>query len=170
MQDRRRCNTRRMRRRVGISALAAVIAAAWIPPAAVTARSHVFRATFSGSGAGQLSGTHASGSARAKGSGNVLGSSTLSGAGAGVLESPACLSFDGNAVLRGRAGKILLVTRAAQACVPTTGAGDVGFSGSARVTGGTNKFAHARGRLTFSGVYSPQARTVTISFKGRVSY
>src|SRR5262245_22137390 len=143
-----------MRRRLALSTLATVVAAAWVVPVAVPARSHVFRATYAGSGAGQLSGAHASGSATAKGRGNVLGSSTIAGAGAGVLRSPTCLSFDGNAVLRGRAGKILLVTRAAQACIPTTGAGDVDFSGSATVTGGTKKFAHARGRLTFRGVYA----------------
>jgi hypothetical protein len=92
-----RCNTLRMRMRVGLSALAAVIVAAWIAPIAVPARSHVLRATYSGSGAGQLSGAHASGSATATGRGNVLGSSTLSGAAAGVLKSSTCLSLDGNA-------------------------------------------------------------------------
>ena len=156
--------------RIGISALVTIAAAASLAPAAVTARSHDFRATYTGGGAGQLSGTRASGSATAKGRANVLGRSTLSGAAFGVLKTPTCLSFDGDAVLEGRAGAIKVVTRGAQACIPTAAAGTVAFSGSARVTGGTKKFSHARGRLTFHGVYAQSARTVKVSFKGRVTY
>jgi len=159
-----------MHLRIAIAALAAVAAAATLAPVALPARSHDFRATYTGSGAGQLAGTHASGSATARGRGNVLGRSTLSGAAAGILKSPTCLSFDGNAVLKGSAGSIKLVARAAQACIPAGGSGKVGFSGSARVTGGTKKFSHAGGRLTFHGVYDQQFAKVTISFTGRVAY
>jgi len=159
-----------MHLRIAIGALASVAAAATLAPVALPARSHDFRATYTGSGAGRLAGTHASGSATAKGRGNVLGRSTLSGAAAGVLKSPSCLSFDGNAVLKGSAGSIRLDARAAQACIPASGSGKVDFSGSARVTGGTKKFSQASGRLTFHGVYDRQSATVTISFTGRVTY
>jgi hypothetical protein len=72
--------------------------------------------------------------------------------------------------MKASGGWIKLKTRGAQACVPTTSESSVSFSGSARVTGGTARFAGARGTLTFHGVYDAVTSKLTITFKGRVSY
>jgi hypothetical protein len=158
-----------MRFRLGLAGLAAVVTAATLSPVAPAAGSHVFKATYTGHGNGQVAGGQASGRGSAAGSGHVIGKSTLSGSGAGTLTSASCLSFDGKAVLKGGAGSLRLVAHGAQACVSTTGA-DASFSGRARVTGGTAKFAGASGTLTFHGTYVEATRKLTISFKGRVSY
>ena len=158
-----------MRFRLGIAGIAVVAAAATLTQLAPAASSHVFKATYTGNGSGGVAGGSASGRGTATGRGNVIGRSTLSGSGAGTLTSLSCLSFNGKAALKGRAGSIKLVTHGAQACVPTTG-GSVSFSGHARVTGGTSRFAGASGTLRFHGVYDGATSKVTISFKGRVSY
>jgi len=155
--------------RLAATGFVALVTAATLAPVAPAARSHVFEATYVGHGSGQSSGGHASGRGSATGSGNVIGRSTLSGTGAGPITSPACLSFDGTAVMRGSAGAIRVATKGAQACVPTTG-GNVSFSGRASVTRGTARFAGARGTLTFHGVYDAQTQSITITFRGRVSY
>jgi hypothetical protein len=150
-------------------ALAIAAAAVSFAPTALAARVHTFKATYTGHGAGEVTATAASGHASASGSGNVIGRSTLSGMATGVVRSPTCVAFNGKATLKGSGGSIVLRARGAQAC--TSGAeANVAFSGTATVTGGTRKFAGARGTLSFKGVYAKQAGSVTISFKGRVTY
>jgi hypothetical protein len=158
-----------MRFRLGLAGLAAIVTAATLSPLAPAAGSHVFKATFNGYGSGQIVNGQASGRGSAKGSGNVLGKSTLSGSGAGRLTSASCVTFDGKAVLKGSAGSLKLATHGARACVSTT-AGSAAFSGRARVIGGTAKFAGASGTLSFHGTYDEATRRLTISFKGRISY
>ena len=158
-----------MRLRLGIAGIVTFVAAAAISPLAPAAGNHVFKATYTGHGSGQVGNGRASGRGSAKGSGNVIGKSTLSGSGAGTLTSATCISFDGKAVLKGGAGSLKLATHAAQACVSTNG-GSAPFSGRARVTGGTAKFAGATGTLTFHGTYDAASRKLTISFKGLISY
>jgi len=113
--------------------------------------------------------TAASGDAGASGTGNVIGRSTLSGTATGVVESPTCVAFNGKATLKGSGGSIVLRARGAQTCTSETAA-NLAFSGKATVTGGTRKFAGARGTLSFTGVYAKETASVTISFKGRVTY
>src|SRR4029079_9542019 len=98
---------------------------------------------------GQVSGTTASGSATLSGRGKLIGASTLSGEGHGVATSAACVTFGGTAVLKGHAGTVMLATRNANACAAAD-ASTVSFSGHARVTGGTEAFAGARGNVSFS--------------------
>ena len=142
-----------------------------LAPAAVAAKAHSFKATYTGRGTGDLTATGASGRASASGSGNVIGKSTLSGAATGVAKSPTCVTFNGKAKLEGSGGSIALKARGAQACTSgQTGGAKVAFSGTATVIGGTLKFAGAHGTLSFTGVYVEQTGSVTISFKGRVTY
>jgi hypothetical protein len=150
--------------------LAAAAAAVSFAPAALAARVHSFKAAYTGHGAGAVTATRASGHASASGSGNVIGRSTLSGAATGIVQSPTCVAFNGKARLKGSGGSIVLRARGAQACISGQTGANVKFSGKATVTGGTRKFAGARGTLSFTGVYAKQTASVTISFKGRVTY
>ena len=139
-------------------------------PAAVAARAHSFKATYTGHGTGEVTATGAAGRAAASGSGNVIGPSTLSGAATGVVQSATCVAFTGKAKLKGSGGSLVLKANGARACTSGQAGANVSFSGTAKVTGGTRKFAGARGTLSFTGVYVKQTGSVTISFKGRVTY
>jgi hypothetical protein len=155
-----------MRRR--LVALAALVTVTMPAPIAHSATSHRFTATYRGHGSGAASGNSASGSASGTGRGRLIGRSTFSGSASGVLTSSTCVVFSGRAVLRGKAGTIRLSVRRAQACGGS--ASNVGFSGRAKVTGGTRTFARATGTLSFSGTYVQQSGAVTISFSGRLVY
>jgi len=144
-------------------------AGALIAPAAPAATSHAFTATYTGSGQGQTSSTGASGSGTASGTGKPIGRSTLSGSATGVFTSASCLTFRGTAVIKGKSGSIKLAAHGLKVCPPSVAA-TVGFSGTARVTGGTAKFAGATGTLTFHGRYVGQDRSLKISFKGHITY
>src|SRR5262245_8030210 len=110
-----------MRLRLGIAGIAAVAAAAAFAPVAPAGRSHVFKATYTGHGSGQLLGGQVSGRGTATGRGNVIGSSRLTGSGTGALTTATCLSFNGHATLRGAAGAVKLAARGGKACFPTYG-------------------------------------------------
>src|SRR3954453_6857414 len=79
-------------------------------------RDHRFSATYAGQGQGETSGTSASGSAKLRGRGRLIGRGTLRGSGHGTFTSQACVTFSGRAVLSGKTGSLRLVARHAQAC------------------------------------------------------
>jgi hypothetical protein len=116
-----------------------------------------------------VSGTSASGSVTANGHGTV-GRGTLTGSGSGVFTSTTCLVFSGTAVVKGTRGSITLAAHRAQACAGSAAANSVSFSGSARITGGTSTFKHARGTISFKGTYLRQTSAVTISLRGRIRF
>jgi hypothetical protein len=147
-----------------------VTATTTLASGAVSARSHSFTARYAGHGSGQVSGNSASGSATATGRGNLIGRGTLYGSASGIVTSKTCVTFSGTAVLKGSSGSITLAARHAHACANGTDANDVLFSGSATITGGSAAFAGARGTLLFTGTYLRPSGSVTITFRGRVSY
>jgi hypothetical protein len=149
---------------VAVAAVAAVGA-----PVALPAVQHTFTASYTGHGSGTVSGTSASGSVTATGHGTV-GRGTLTGSGSGVFTSTTCLVFSGTAVLKGTRGSITLAAHRAQACAGSATANSVSFSGSARITGGTSTFKHARGTISFTGTYLRQTSVVTISLRGRIRF
>jgi hypothetical protein len=153
---------------MGVASIAS--AATMVAPVALAATSHPFTASYTGHGSGQVSGTRASGSATLTGRGSMIGPGTLTGSASGVFVSRTCVVFSGAAVFKGRPGTIRLATRRAQACAASTDANEVSFSGSAQITGGSAKFAGARGMLSFTGTYLRQSGAVTISFRGRIIF
>ncbi len=48
--------------------------------------------------------------------------------------------------------------------------GKIVFSGSARITGGTGKYAHASGSSTYSGTANLSGTSATFTQRGRISY
>jgi hypothetical protein len=147
-----------------------VSAALTTAPNALSAKSHIFSANYTGKGSGALNGTSASGNAAMVGRGMPIGRSTLSGSARGVLTNRTCVLFSGTAVLKGTAGSIQLSAHRAQACVSGTNANDVSFSGGASVAGGTSAFAGAHGMVSFHGTYARDSGAVTISINGKITY
>src|SRR3954454_8043910 len=132
-------------------------------------RDHRFSATYAGQGQGEISGTTASGSATLRGHGRLIGRGTMTGSGHGTFTSQTCVTFTGRAVLRGVAGSLRLRTRRAHACA-SGGGNNVSFSGTATVTGGTARFAGARGRLSFRGSFDSASGSVKVSLSGVIRY
>ena len=155
----------------GFALLASLVglaaAAAFAGPTALGASSHRFKATYIGQASGQANGSVASGSATATGRGKLIGASTLRASGQGLL-SGECVDFSGTALLKGQPGAIRLALRGGHACAGT--ASGASFSGRAKVTRATAKFAGAQGMLSFTGTYDTRTRVVTISFTGRIKY
>jgi hypothetical protein len=155
-----------------LCALAAFHGAAAIASAASRApagRDHRFSATYAGHGRGEASGTSASGSAKLRGRGRLIGPGTMSGSAQGTFTSQTCVAFSGKAVLRGKAGSLRLAARRAHAC-SAGGGNSVSFSGTAIVTRGTATFAGARERLSFRGSFDSATGSVKVSLSGVVRY
>jgi hypothetical protein len=96
------------------------------------------------------------------GTGTLLGSSSLSGKGAGTAAST-CNPFSGTGYLAGAGSKLLLKVVSStktQACAANSAAPTpVSVKGVATVTGGTGKYKGATGTLSFSGSFSIQSTT-----------
>jgi hypothetical protein len=144
-----------------------VLAASAAPLAA--ARHGRLNATYTGQASGSVSGTSASGSASTSGRGSLVGKSTFSGSATGDASTPPCIHFTGRGSIKSAGGTIRLASLpGATACVAAA-SGDSGtFTGKARISGGTGKFAHARGTLAFSGSFEGHAVRITLT--GSVRY
>jgi len=152
-----------------LCALAAFLGATAVASATSrsSGRDHRFSATYNGHGHGETSGTSASGSAALRGRGRPIGRGTMSGSAQGTFTSKTCVTFSGKAVLRGTMGSIRLRARRAHACA--TG-NSVSFSGTATVTGGTDTFGGAQGRLSFRGTFDRTTGSVKVSLSGVIRY
>ncbi len=159
-----------MDRRVVTIALVVAAVALSATSVADAARVHAFRAKYTGTGSGQATARGASGHASGSGTGNVIGPSRFSGAATAVVQSQSCVVFNGKLTMKGRGGRIVLSAHGGHACTSGPTGANVAFSGTATVTDGTGRFAGARGTLSFTGSYVKETGSVTISFKGRVSY
>jgi len=150
-----------------LAAVAGAIAASAAPLAA--ARHGKLNATYTGRGSGSISGTSASGSASTSGRGSLVGKSTFSGSATGDTSSPPCIHFTGSGAIRSAGGTINLASLpGARVCVATASGESGSFTGKAKISGGTGKFAHARGTLVFSGSY--EGHKVRITLTGNVTY
>jgi hypothetical protein len=133
------------------------------------ARHGLLNATYTGRGSGSVSGTSASGSASTSGHGSLVGKSTFSGSATGDASTPPCIHFTGTGAIKSAGGRINLTSLpGASACVAAPGGESGSFTGKAKISGGTGKFAHARGTLSFSGSYEGHAVSVTLT--GNVTF
>jgi hypothetical protein len=112
-----------------------------------------------------------------KGSGTLVGTSTVTGSGA-ASASATCDPFQGTGAITGKQATIDLsvLKSAAQGCSSgQSGPVTVTISGTARVTGGTGKAAGASGILKFTGSVNlkntsgSQTGTFTVTFSGKLS-
>jgi hypothetical protein len=155
-----------------VCALAAILGATGVASAtsrAPAGRDHRFSASYIGHGQGATSGTSASGSATLRGRGRLIGRGTMSGSAHGTFTSQTCVTFSGNAVLRGKTGSLRLRARRAHACA-AGGGNSVSFSGIATVAGGSGTFTGARGRLSFRGTFDKATGGVKVSLSGVIRY
>ena len=112
-----------------------------------------------------------------KGSGNLVGASTLTGKGS-ASASAQCDPFEGSGAISGKSAKldITVLKSSAQGCSSgESGPVTVTLSGSAQVTGGSGKAAGAHGTLAFKGTLDlkgtsgSQTGTFAVKLTGKLS-
>lgn len=129
-----------------------------------------FTAKYSGTASAQVTDQVADISATGKGTGTILGAATITGQGKGDASAQPCVPFTGPGSMVGTKGTKLLFTVIAG----SQGCGDEGghvfsVSGKAKVTGGSGKFAKARGTLKFTGVFDRDQGTFSVKFTGTLT-
>lgn len=97
----------------------------------------------------------------ATGTGNVGGLSVMTGT-ASAAPTSQCDTFDGKGVISGGGNSLnLIFDSTSQGCSDSDSApASVSMKGTAKITGGTGKFAGATGTLTFKGSFNINTRGV----------
>lgn len=136
---------------------------------AVTPKKIAFTATYSGTATVQVTDQVADISASGKGSGTLIGSSSISGKGTGDASQQPCAPFTGPGTMVAGATKLAFtVVSGSQGCGDEQGQ-VFSLSGKANVTKATGKLAKAKGTLRFTGVYDRGQGTFSVKFKGTLT-
>jgi hypothetical protein len=129
----------------------------------------VFKASYAGTAATIVNDSNVSGTATGKGTGTIVGASKIVGkiAGAG---SEGCSTWGGTSTVKSAKGtlKLAVASTKGQACSSDQQA--FTLHGSAKVTGGTLAFRHARGPLTFTGTFDRAGGHFTLKLAGKITY
>ena len=155
---------------LSIAVASAMVAMLASTGAAATPKKTVaFTASYSGTAAVNVTDSLANIQANGTGTGTLLGSGKVSGAGTGDSSVQPCVPFTGPGTLTGTGGKLGFTVLAG-----STGCGDEGgqvfsIAGKAKVTSATGKLKKATGTLKFTGTYDRGAGTFTVKFKGTLT-
>ena len=148
-----------------VSALAAVLVGTALGAGAVT-KPVAFNASFNGKAVVRVAGDKADiTSAQATGTGTPIGKATLTGKGSGTQADP-CPLWGGPGTITAKAGKLNFSIVGAGACTDE-GAQDFSITGRAKLTGGTGKYAKAKGSLKITGSYNRGTGLFSVKFKGK---
>ena len=161
-----------MRRRVVRMVIAALAVVAFSVGTAFAAQSAAFKASYSGTATEKVNGQTVTAVAKGKGTGTLVGKSSISGTVVANTANPPCGPFSGPGVIVGKAGKLkVTVLPTSRGCA--AGQDDqnsISLSGTAKVKGGTGKFLKARGSLHFSGHYDRSTGAFTVKLTGALKY
>ncbi len=129
-----------------------------------------FIASYSGKAVVRVSGSIADISADATGTGVPVGKSTLSGRGRGTNVEP-CPLFGGPGTITASGGlrlNFVITPTAGSACTDEEGQ-TFSLLGRATFTGGTGKYATARGSFKFTGAYDRKSGLFSVKFVGTLT-
>jgi hypothetical protein len=153
---------------LGLAALAAGAAFA-----AGTTSTALFSASYAGTATEKVDGQKVTAVTRGKGTGKLIGKSTISGTVvATTTADSACAPFGGPGVIAGAKGKLKVkVLPTSRGCAASEEQRDsISLAGKVKVTGGTAKFRKARGTLRFTGHYNRSSGAFTVKLKGTLQY
>lgn len=136
------------------------------------AHSTAFSASYSGTTTEKVDGQTVTAFVKGKGTGTLVGKSTISGTVVASTANPPCSPFSGPGLIAGARGKLKVkVLSTSRGCAASEeDKNNISFSGSAKVTGGTGKFRAAKGTLRFTGHYDRSGGTFTVKLKGTVKF
>jgi hypothetical protein len=136
---------------------------------AVTPKKIAFSATYSGTATVQVTDQVADISATGKGTGTLIGSSSITGTGKGDASQQPCAPFTGpGTMVAGTTKLAFTVVSGSKGCGDEEGQ-VFSLSGKANVTSATGKLKKAKGTLTFTGTYDRGAGTFAVKFKGTLT-
>lgn len=148
------------------------IAVAAVVVGSALGSSTAFVAKYSGTVTEKVDGQLVTAVPKGKGTGTLIGKSTLTGVVKATTANPPCSPLNGPGTLAGAKGKLqvnLLPT--SRGCAASEEDKDnISFSGSAKIIGGTGKFRGAKGTLRFSGHYNRAGGTFDVKLTGTVKH
>jgi hypothetical protein len=148
---------------------AAALAVAGVGSAVTPKKTVAFSATYAGTATVQVTDQVADISASGKGTGTLIGSSSITGKGTGDASQQPCAPFTGPGTMVGSGGKLAFtVVSGSQGCGDEQGQ-VFSISGKANVTSATGKLKKAKGQLKFTGVYDRGQGTFSVKFKGTLT-
>lgn len=140
----------------------------WVAKASTT--TVAFTASFTGKATVKVSGSKADIAADATGTGTLIGKSRLSGKGVGSAVEP-CPLFGGPATITTAGGaklNFVITTSGGSACTDEQGQ-TFSLLGRATITGGTGKYAKAKGTFKFTGAYERGNGLFSVKFRGTLT-
>jgi hypothetical protein len=154
--------------------VALVVTAALAGPALAgfAAHSAVFSGSYTGTATEKVNGQTVTAAARGKGTGTLVGKSTITGTVVANTSDSPCALFGGPGVIAGAKGKLKVkILPTSRGCAASEEMRDnISLAGTVKVTGGTAKFSKARGTLRFSGRYNRSSGAFTVKLKGTLRY
>jgi len=154
-----------------LALVTAAAASVLAPPAtSATPKSISFTASYAGTAVVQVTDQVADISASGKGTGTLIGKSSISGKGTADASVQPCAPFTGPGTMTGPTGTKLVFTVAngSQGCGDEQGQ-VFSLSGKANVTNGTGKLKKTHGTLRFTGFYDRGQGIFTVKFKGTLT-
>lgn len=129
-------------------------------------------ASYTGTVTEKVNGPSVTALPRGKGTGTLIGKSTLTGVVAATTANPPCSPLNGPGTLTSARGKLKLklITGSRGCAAGEDDRDSISFSGTAKVTGGTGKFLRAKGTLRFSGHYDRANGEFNVKLRGTVRY
>jgi len=127
-----------------------------------------FKATFKGTATTKVTGSRVDITARATGTGPLIGVSRLTGVGVGTKSGDAaCVPFTGpGTIVTAKRTTIKFTVAPSSTGCGSSDNNTVTVTGTAKVTGGTGTYRLARGTWTFSGYYDRGTGAFTVTFSG----
>jgi hypothetical protein len=134
--------------------------------------STAFTARYAGTVTEKVNGTAVTAVPNGKGTGTLIGKSTLTGIVKATTANPPCSPLNGPGTLAGAKGKLkVTLLPTSRGCAASEEDRDsISFSGSAKVIGGTGKFRKAKGTLRFTGHYDRAGGSFSVKLKGTLKY
>ena len=143
----------------------------WVKKAATpTVKATAFTASYTGKATVKVSGSKADIAADATGTGTLVGKSKLSGKGAGSNVEP-CPLFGGPGTITAADGAKLdfvITASGGSACTDEEGK-TFSLLGRATISGGTGKYAKAKGSFKFTGTYDRGSGLFAVKFTGTLT-
>jgi hypothetical protein len=151
----------------GAFALSALVAATALASTSVS-----FTGNYTGKVTEKVDGQTVTALATGAGKGTIIGTGKLSGTVTGTTANPPCSPLSGPGTLTGAKGKLkITVVSTSRGCAASEEDQDsITLSGTAKVTGGTLKFKHARATLHFSGHYDRKSGSFNVKLTGKLTY
>lgn len=152
------------------AATAAVVAGTALAGGTVTGKTVAFTASYTGKATVKVAGSKADISADATGTGTLVGKSKLSGKGVGSAVEP-CPLFGGLGTITAADGGKLNFSISASGGSACTDEEAQSFSlvGRATVSGGSGKYAKAKGSFKFTGSYDRGNGLFSVKFRGTLT-